>query len=164
VIKVIILICISVIGKFLEKWERENSQRFWSVIMLLAIPFSSFDEIQFQTTQTPIRIDKNIASVLAISGGEKQLDSFVSPSKPGAPPSSFYNSKNPRSRYYDIPKPKYPWGIDPSYNPGGGSGSGGGDPLFGNKVPGSDEWDDDKTNWEKMQEDTCSTSESEEKE
>ena len=82
-IKVIILICILIMVKFLEKWERENSQRFWSVIMLLAITFSSFDEIQFQTTQTPTRIDKNIAPVLALAinyGGERskpEFDSFV---------------------------------------------------------------------------------------
>jgi len=49
-IKVILVICILVIGKFLEQWERENSVIFWGVSILLAITFSSFDEVQFQTT------------------------------------------------------------------------------------------------------------------
>ena len=47
-------------------------------------------------------------------------------SKPEVPPNNPDNSANTRSNNY-YPKPRYPWGIDPSYNPaynpGGGSSS-----------------------------------------
>lgn len=102
---------------FLERSERNYPRIFWGVIILLAITFSGFDEVQFQTTQTPTRIEKNTASVLVInSGGGKSSDpnSFVPP-KPEVPPNNPDNSAmsqdcNPN------PKPRYPWGIDPSYS------------------------------------------------
>lgn len=54
---------ILLLGKFLEEWERENSKIFWSGIILLAITFSSCDQIQFKTIKTPTIVEKNTTLV-----------------------------------------------------------------------------------------------------
>lgn len=73
-IKVILVICILLLGKFLEQWKRENSRIFWSGIILLAMTFSSSDELQFQTIKTPTIVEKNTASILAINPGGERVE------------------------------------------------------------------------------------------
>ena len=154
------------LGRWLEMLERKNTYIFGSVILLLAITFTSLNHVQFETP--PTVIEKNISSILAINagGGPKETDNFL-PRPPLVPPSNpdnpgnigSSNSGSSSSQNYD-PKPKYPWGIDPSYNPGGGSG--GGSALPANKIPDNDEWIDDPHVWDKIQDKDSTTSEEEE--
>ena len=147
--------------KSLEQWERYEPSSFWLCSICLYFSFSAGFGVLFpeSPSQSQIVIEKNTASVLAINsgGGQKESNYFVPPTTQ-VPPNNPDNSANTGSHNYD-PKPKYPWGIDPSYNPGGGSGSA----LPANQIPENDEWVTDPYVWDKAQDKDSSTSEEEEK-
>jgi hypothetical protein len=106
------------------------------------------DEVRFQRTQPLTIIEKNTASVLAINlgvGNQNEPNYFV-PFNSEVPPNNPDNSANTRYKNY-YPKPKYPWGIDPSYNPGGGNSSA----LPANQIPENDKWVSDQYVWDKAQ-------------
>jgi len=94
--------------------------------------------------------------VLSISPGGQSDKNSYSYVPPNLPPVSRGDTKNSGSQTYD-PKPKYPWGADPSYrSPAGGGGSGSSSSsnskLDANKFSNSDEWVDDGYVWDKGQE------------
>ena len=93
-------------------------------------------------------------------GGQKEPNYFVPPTTQ-VPPNNPDSSANTGSHNYDL-KPKYPWGIDPSYNPGDG-GSENGSALPANQILENDEWVTDPYVWDKAQDKDSSTSEEEEK-
>ena len=153
---------LKLIGYFLERSERSYPRIFWFCTLLVALLFNESVQTfsQSQRTQTLTLIERNTASVLAInSGGGQQNEPnyFLSPN-PEFRPNNPENSANTRSQNYN-PKPKYPWGIDPSHNPGGGSGSA----LPTNQIPENGEWVSDGHVWDKAQENDSSISEEEEK-
>jgi len=82
-------------------------------------------------------------------------------SKPEVPPNNPDNSANTRSNNY-YPKSRYPWGIDPSYNPAYNPDGGSSSSLPDNQIPENDEWVSDQYVWDKEQENDSSTSEEEE--
>ncbi len=151
------------IGYFLVRFERNYPRIFWFCTVLVALLFNFsqsqiVDEAGFQRSQPSIVIEKNIASVLAVNSGGGNLnepDSFVFFS-PKVPESNSDNVPKPRGNNYS-PKPKYPWGIDPSYNPGGSSNA-----LYDNQIPEKDDWVSDPSVWDKAQENDSSISEEEE--
>ena len=148
------------IGYFLERSERSYPRIFWFCTLLGALLFNESVQTfsQSQRTQTLTLIERNTASVLAInSGGGQQNEPnyFLSPN-PEFRPNNPENYANTRSQNYN-PKPKYPWGIDPSHNPGGGSGS----VLPTNQIPENGEWVSDGHVWDKAQENDSSISEEE---
>jgi len=159
-----------VIGYFLERYERDNPRIFWFVTILLALRFSSFDDrslIRFQTTQTPAVIEKNVKNVLAInSGGDERTSShnFV----PNDPISRRSASDRGNDRLHDYnPKPRFPWGIDPSFSGSGSGGGSAGGSLDDNNIPPKSEWETYPNFWDnyqnEAQEETCSTSEEDKK-
>lgn len=156
--------------KSLEKWERYEPSSFWLCSIVLYFSFSVGFSVKFpeSPSKSEIVIEKNTASVLLINsgGGQEERNYFVPPTTqvpPNNPDNSGPdNSGNTGSHNYD-PKPRYPWGIDPSYNPGGSSGSGSGSALPANQIPENDEWVTDPYVWDKVQDKDSSTSEEEEK-
>jgi hypothetical protein len=140
------------IGYSLERSERNYPRIFWFCSLLIALLFNLrqsqiVDEVQFQRTQA-----------LTISGGGNQNEpNYFVPPKPEVPPNNPNNSANTRFNNY-YPKSRYPWGIDPSYNHGGG----GGGELPDNQIPENDKWVSDQSVWDKAQHNDSSTSEEEE--
>ena len=51
-IKLLIVVLVVVLGRWLEMLERENSYIFGCVNLLLAITFTSFDHVRFEITPT----------------------------------------------------------------------------------------------------------------
>jgi len=154
------------IGYFLERFERNSPRIFWFCTLLAAFLFNFsqsqiVNEVGFQRIQPSTVIEKNTASVLAINSGGGNLNepnNFV-PLSTEVPPSNPDNlantGPNRGNNYY--PKPKYPWGVDPSYNPGGSSSA-----LYENQIPENDEWVSNPYVWDKAQENDSSISEEEE--
>ena len=81
--KLILIIVIIILAPFFERLERQYGNDFWAVItsFSLGILFLFSTESEFQITQTPTIIEKNVSSVLSIKsggGGSKQNSgSFV---------------------------------------------------------------------------------------
>jgi hypothetical protein len=134
--------------KSLEKWERYDSSSFWACCIGLYFSVSVVFGGLFpeSTSQSQIVIEKNTASVLATNRGggkSQQPDRFVPPVRPDNPA----NPESGSGSQDFSPKPKYPWGIDPSYNPNGG----GGGALSANQIPDSNDWISDPYDWDKSQ-------------
>ena len=70
----------------------------------------------------------------------------MSNNRPSQPKNTDNSDSGPK--YYDNNyKPKYPWGIDPYYNPNGA-----GSALYDNKIPEKGEWISDPYIWDKVEE------------
>jgi len=149
--------------KFLERFERIYPRTFWLCALLGALLFNqsvkTFNQSQITQTSASAIIEKNTALVLAINsgGGEDREPNYFVPPNRDVPPSNSDRSSYTGSYY---PKPRYPFGIDPSYNPGGSGGSGG-SALPANQIPENGEWVNDPYVWDKAQDNDCSTSEEE---
>ena len=81
------------------------------------------------------------------SGGGEQKDSFIPPlsnNKPSQPKNT--DNSGPKYSNYNF-KPKYPWRIDPYFNPDGA-----GSALSANEIPEKGEWISDPYMWDRVEE------------